>query len=269
LPVEIGWFSRFIILFAIFLFIVKKRKYIVFGTRKQNVISAIISFVGICAFAGDFVPAPPVINIESGEVLKGTRIKFDIVCRGAKIYYTTDGTEPDETGLLYDEYICITEDTTIKYFLKTMSGRTEIQTATYTIRQPEITLLDEVERIYYFPVNQKKKFFPDEMATRYEIVNCLGVLFYIEPTDIEYGFRDVNEKSRIVDLMVGAGILSGYPDGTFRPDNLISRAEAVTILNKISGKVTHRFDKMTDFEDVTAEHWAYEDIYKAAFYSIY
>jgi len=58
--------------------------------------------------------------------------------------------------------------------------------------------------------------------------------------------------------------LSGYPDGTFRPDNTISRAEFATILvkefnlNSVKGKV---------FED-TSSHWASDYITAAAEHGI-
>jgi hypothetical protein len=36
---------------------------------------------------------------------------------------------------------------------------------------------------------------------------------------------------RQIDALVSAGIMDGYPDGTFRPDGKISRAEAVALIN--------------------------------------
>lgn len=58
------------------------------------------------------------------------------------------------------------------------------------------------------------------------------------------------------------GIVSGYPDGTFRPDNYVTRAEAVTMINKALG----RADSATvqnPFSDVLPSHWAYNEILKA------
>lgn len=37
---------------------------------------------------------------------------------------------------------------------------------------------------------------------------------------------------RQIDSLVSAGIMDGYPDGTFRPDGKISRAEAVALINR-------------------------------------
>lgn len=68
----------------------------------------------------------------------------------------------------------------------------------------------------------------------------------------------------IIQELVALGAISGYPDGTFRPNNNITRAEFATVLVKAfqlepqGGKV---------FKD-TAGHWAQETISTAAFYEI-
>lgn len=57
--------------------------------------------------------------------------------------------------------------------------------------------------------------------------------------------------------MVGLGILSGYPDGTFKPNNTISRAEFATIMVKALNLQTVRPGAAT-FTDVPSSHWAFE-----------
>jgi N-acetylmuramoyl-L-alanine amidase len=47
------------------------------------------------------------------------------------------------------------------------------------------------------------------------------------------GFTDVPESgsaTNAIDYLVGAGVLSGYPDGTFRPDKPLNRGQATKIL---------------------------------------
>jgi len=51
------------------------------------------------------------------------------------------------------------------------------------------------------------------------------------------------------------GIISGYPDGTFKPDNLVTRAEiSVMISRAMSWSYTNG---VTDFSDVPNTHWSY------------
>jgi len=63
------------------------------------------------------------------------------------------------------------------------------------------------------------------------------------------------------------GWMTGYPDGTFKPDNYITRAEAITTVNRA-------FDRKADligipgaapsFHDLPISHWAYADVTEAA-----
>ncbi|OGC23137.1 hypothetical protein A2291_00450 [candidate division WOR-1 bacterium RIFOXYB2_FULL_42_35] len=58
--------------------------------------------------------------------------------------------------------------------------------------------------------------------------------------------------------LASLGIISGYPDGTFRPENKITRAELVTLLAKIED-ISAEADnsiKTTPFRDVKPNYWA-------------
>lgn len=58
--------------------------------------------------------------------------------------------------------------------------------------------------------------------------------------------------------LAGLGVLSGYPDGSFRPNNDITRAEyasAVTRAKELGQEVTNS-QGTTIFDDVPASHWA-------------
>ncbi|MGL5513475.1 MAG: S-layer homology domain-containing protein, partial [Sporomusa sp.] len=64
-----------------------------------------------------------------------------------------------------------------------------------------------------------------------------------------------------------AGFISGDPEGTFRPDAPITRAEAVTILNRMLGRIptTEHLSSVTmSFSDVSAAHWAFNEILEAS-----
>ncbi len=81
------------------------------------------------------------------------------------------------------------------------------------------------------------------------------------------GFPDVSETNwaaGAISASVEAGFISGYPDGTFRPEQSITRAEAVTVLNKIIG--CSGIATGTNFTDVPQSYWAYESITAAATY---
>jgi uncharacterized membrane protein YgcG len=69
---------------------------------------------------------------------------------------------------------------------------------------------------------------------------------------------------------VASNWIMGYPDGTFRAEADITRAEVVTIVNRVTERKADRdfMDKntsfLTRFTDLSANHWAYPDITEAA-----
>ena len=65
-----------------------------------------------------------------------------------------------------------------------------------------------------------------------------------------------------VGAVQAAGIISGYPDGSFGGERTVTRAELVVIVNR-AFKVVGRPGAM-QFKDVPANHWAYKEIQKAA-----
>ena len=58
--------------------------------------------------------------------------------------------------------------------------------------------------------------------------------------------------------------ISGYEDGTFRPDGLLTRAEAMTIINKMLVRYgDHDSDKAKQWPDVTKDDWYYDQVIEA------
>jgi N-acetylmuramoyl-L-alanine amidase len=78
-------------------------------------------------------------------------------------------------------------------------------------------------------------FRPQQAVTRQEAACILAPLLKLQE-DGALRFTDTRQiaawaKPSVSQLAVG-GIITGYPDGTFRPEKIISRAEAVAIINK-------------------------------------
>jgi rubrerythrin len=65
--------------------------------------------------------------------------------------------------------------------------------------------------------------------------------------------------SQISDLISQGGI-SGYPDGTFKPDNSVTRAEFISMINKA---FHYNTTAAISFSDVSPGDWFYNDIAKA------
>ena len=59
-------------------------------------------------------------------------------------------------------------------------------------------------------------------------------------------------------------VFSGYPDGTFRPENSITRAEYLTMINKLLALANDPYQQQTtesiSYRDLYEHHWAYSHI---------
>lgn len=64
----------------------------------------------------------------------------------------------------------------------------------------------------------------------------------------------------VIQKWLDMGYVTGYPDGTFRPEDYITRAEFVTLVNKAFG-----FEETAQitFTDVKEESWYYAEVQKA------
>lgn len=85
-------------------------------------------------------------------------------------------------------------------------------------------------------------------------------------------FPDVNPGDWFYDYVVGSiqyGWINGYPDGTFGPNNTITRAEVTAIVNRMLGRsadedyVDSHTTDLRQFTDLADTHWAYYDIMEA------
>ncbi|WP_159882083.1 chitobiase/beta-hexosaminidase C-terminal domain-containing protein [Paenibacillus puerhi] len=65
-----------------------------------------------------------------------------------------------------------------------------------------------------------------------------------------------------VNAFTKAGYVDGFPDGSFKPDSEISRAQAIVVINRIIW--AKKKESPARFSDLTPEHWAFEDIMAAA-----
>lgn len=66
------------------------------------------------------------------------------------------------------------------------------------------------------------------------------------------------------------GLPHGYPDGSFKPENNITRAEVVSLVNRMLDRkcdvnyVDKHADAMKQYTDLNKTHWTYYQIFEAS-----
>ena len=114
-------------------------------------------------------------------------------------------------------------------------------------------------------------FKPDNKISRAEFVKIVESFEALQTGTNPYS--DVDETYWAYKYIVSSsakGWINGYLDGTFKPDNNISRSEAVKIANKLVNRHPDKdfIDRnkylLKDFTDLPTSHWAYYEIHEAA-----
>ena len=111
-------------------------------------------------------------------------------------------------------------------------------------------------------------FKPDEFITRAEFATLIAKYTNSEPAE-NSKFPDIEDHwaAEYINSVAAQGLVNGYPDGTYRPENNITRAEAVAIVNRMQDRAIEK-DDIPDwapvFDDVPASHWAFTDIVEAS-----
>ena len=115
------------------------------------------------------------------------------------------------------------------------------------------------------------KFAPERTITRAEFT-VMAMHFARLPEGGENPFSDVTSSDWFYDQVVGAvqyGWITGYTDGTFRPEATITRAEVTAITNRLldwaadEDYVDDHAGELRQFPDVSTSYWAYHDIVEA------
>ena len=84
-------------------------------------------------------------------------------------------------------------------------------------------------------------------------------LLLLVPSQAAVKFGDVPDDywaKEAVTQIASLGVLTGYPDGTFRPNAPITRAEFAAIIVKLKSPGQHKPPAVSSFSDVTSESWA-------------
>ncbi|MGO0059031.1 S-layer homology domain-containing protein [Brevibacillus fluminis] len=110
------------------------------------------------------------------------------------------------------------------------------------------------------------KFHPNAPVTRAEMAVIIAKWKQLKPAAGAPSFTDTNGHwaQGSIEAANEQGYMKGYADGSFRPNRLLTRAEVVTLLNRLTGRGPLMGSPAAPWLDVPVNHWAFAEIEEAS-----
>lgn len=213
---------------------------------------------------GGYTP-PPLLNTED---------HFGYIIGYPVDYYTGEKTD-DQTKMPVKPQGQITraEVATIFFRMLTDEARNEYWSQTSSYTDVKITdwfnnaicTLSNAGIISGYPDGSFK---PNGKITRAEFATIASRFFDIEVSGVD-AFPDISGHwaEQYINEAAAAGIINGYEDGTFRPQKLITRAEAMTMVNRTLGRAPEKdhllYDMLKWPDNMDTTQWYYAQVQEA------
>lgn len=108
------------------------------------------------------------------------------------------------------------------------------------------------------------------MKNIFKILTAM-LVFSVALPAMAFQFPDVPTNhwaAEQMDILSDKGVIVGYPDGTFRPDENVTRAEFASMAIKALGQEHTSVAQPVNFTDITEDFWAYDAIQKSVFFDL-
>ncbi|HIW33749.1 MAG TPA: cadherin-like beta sandwich domain-containing protein [Candidatus Paenibacillus intestinavium] len=197
------------------------------------------------------------MKAEGTEVLTGTHAAY--------MTGYPDGTFKPERGLSRAELAAVLNriipiDTSVSTDVPKLNDLTKRFWASNTI---DIALQQGWLKGYTDGTFKAEKF-----VTRAELAQ---VIYNIKASDWglvsgNASFKDIEGHwgATAIKALASQGLITGDKNGNFRPNDAITRAEAVTIFNKLLGRNSVEISQSPRWSDVKQTYWAYQNIMEAS-----
>ncbi|GAA0381857.1 InlB B-repeat-containing protein [Bacillus horti] len=131
--------------------------------------------------------------------------------------------------------------------------------------------IERMKQLGYMTGDNKENFNPSHSITRAEMAMIMARFKGLEARQInkelQANYSDVLEShwaAHSIKVATEAGIVRGYENGTYRPSEYVTRAEAVAMLNRLFDRTPLSNVTDSSFPDVSPTHWAFKEIEEAA-----
>lgn len=110
-------------------------------------------------------------------------------------------------------------------------------------------------------------FLPDAVVTRAELAHA--ICQFVDTSKVNIGsnpYNDISISNYYNDIMAVSqlGIMNGVGGSQFSPNTVLTRAQVVTVINRLIGISSSAMNVSKSFSDVSTSHWGYNDIMLAS-----
>ena len=103
------------------------------------------------------------------------------------------------------------------------------------------------------------------------LIKTLSLFAALLITIPAFAYPDVDSThwaAKQIEILTEQGVIVGYPDGTFKPDDNVTRAEFASMAIKALGQEHTNVAQPVNFTDIEPSYWAYDSIQKALFFDL-
>jgi len=222
---------------------------------------------------GEKVVEQGTITYDDAGVPVGMQIEIDKFSTFTFVHTTS--------GIAYNRYIMgfpdgsfrpdasITRAELAAILARNLEGTAPVQHAGIMDLQASHWAYDSIQEVYAAELmlgDPRGMFNPDKTMTRAEMAIIAARWLQLQSGETLPSFSDVSghwAQSEIAAVET-AGIMQGFTDNTFRPSGTLTRAQAVTVLNRMLNRPMAPEGQGNRWKDVDDGHWAAEDIESAS-----
>ncbi|WP_337098509.1 S-layer homology domain-containing protein [Paenibacillus sp. YIM B09110] len=108
-------------------------------------------------------------------------------------------------------------------------------------------------------------FLPEQQVTRAELAQILlNVKKWSSAAEITFADAKGHWAEKAIAQLYTQGLIAGYPDGTFRPNEPIKRVEADIIFNQVTGRTPWKVQVEPIWTDVDSSYWGFDAVMEAS-----
>ena len=121
-------------------------------------------------------------------------------------------------------------------------------------------------RFYLYHIHEYRRMYMNKI-----IKLCLSLAVGVMLTAPAFAYPDVANTHWAyseIQTLTEQGVIVGYPDGTFKPDENVTRAEFASMAIKALGQEHTTVAQPVNFTDINPTFWAYDAIQKALYFDL-